>query len=35
VLVKQLPTLENGGTTNNDVEVSEGTKVVDADGERC
>jgi len=33
VLVKQLPTLENGGTTNNDVEVSEGTKVVDAAGE--
>ncbi len=31
-LVKELPTLENGGTTNNDVEVSEGTKVVDADG---
>ncbi len=32
-LVKQLPTLENGGTTNNDVEVSEGTKVVDVNGE--
>jgi ABC-type transport system substrate-binding protein len=31
-LIKELPTLENGGTTNNDVEVSEGTKVVDADG---
>ncbi len=31
-LVKELPTLENGGTVNNDVEVSEGTKVVDADG---
>jgi hypothetical protein len=31
-LVKDLPTLENGGTTNNDIEVSEGTKVVDADG---
>ncbi len=31
-LVKDLPTLENGGTVNNDVEVSEGTKVVDADG---
>ena len=31
-LVKDLPTIENGGTTNNDVEVSEGTKVVDADG---
>jgi ABC-type transport system substrate-binding protein len=33
VLVKQLPTLENGGTTNNDVEVSEGAKVVDANGD--
>jgi ABC-type transport system substrate-binding protein len=33
VLVKQLPTLENGGTTNNDVEVAEGTMVVDAAGE--
>jgi ABC-type transport system substrate-binding protein len=32
VYVKQLPTIENGGTLNNDVEVSEGTKVVDADG---
>jgi ABC-type transport system substrate-binding protein len=32
VLVKDLPTLENGGTVNNDVEVSEGAKVVDADG---
>lgn len=31
-LVKDLPTIENGGTTNNDVEVSEGAKVVDADG---
>jgi ABC-type transport system substrate-binding protein len=31
-LVKDLPTLENGGTTNADVEVSEGTMVVDADG---
>ncbi|MBI3152560.1 MAG: peptide ABC transporter substrate-binding protein [Chloroflexi bacterium] len=31
-LVKELPTLENGGTTNNDVEVSAGTMVVDADG---
>ena len=31
-LVKDLPTIENGGTVNNDVEVSEGTKVVDADG---
>jgi ABC-type transport system substrate-binding protein len=33
VLVKQLPTIENGGTTNNDVEVKEGDKVVDASGE--
>ena len=33
VLVKQLPTLENGGTTNNDVEVAEGAKVVDANGD--
>lgn len=32
-LVKELPTIENGGTTNNDVEVSEGTKVVDANGD--
>jgi len=32
VLVQQLPTLENGGTTNNDVEVAEGAKVVDANG---
>ncbi len=32
VLVKSLPTIENGGTTNNDVEVSEGAMVVDADG---
>jgi ABC-type transport system substrate-binding protein len=32
-LIKSLPTLENGGTSNNDVEVSEGTKVVDANGE--
>ena len=31
-LVKDLPTIENGGTTNNDVEVAEGTMVVDADG---
>jgi len=31
-LVKSLPTLENGGTTNNDVEVSEGAMVVDASG---
>jgi ABC-type transport system substrate-binding protein len=33
VLVKQLPTIENGGTTNNDVEVTEGAKVVDANGD--
>ena len=33
VLIKQLPTLENGGTTNNDVEVKEGDKVVDANGD--
>lgn len=31
-LVKQLPTIENGGTTNNDVEVAEGAKVVDSNG---
>jgi ABC-type transport system substrate-binding protein len=29
---KQLPTLENGGAKNNDVDVKEGDKVVDADG---
>ena len=33
VLIKQLSTLENGGTTNNDVEVKEGDKVVDANGD--
>src|SRR4030095_15898664 len=33
VLIKQLHTIENGGTTNNDVEVKEGDKVVDANGE--
>ena len=33
VLVKELPTIENGGTVNNDVEVKEGDKVVDADGD--
>jgi ABC-type transport system substrate-binding protein len=33
VLIKQLATLENGGTTNNDVEVKEGDKVVDANGD--
>jgi ABC-type transport system substrate-binding protein len=32
-ITKDLPTLENGGTTNNDVEVSEGTMVVDANGD--
>ncbi|MCX6057293.1 MAG: ABC transporter substrate-binding protein [Chloroflexi bacterium] len=32
VYVKQLPTIENGGTTNNDIVVKEGDKVVDADG---
>jgi ABC-type transport system substrate-binding protein len=32
-LVKDLPTIENGGTTNNDVEVKEGDKVVDANGD--
>ena len=31
--MKDLPTLENGGTTNNDVEVKEGDKVVDANGD--
>jgi ABC-type transport system substrate-binding protein len=33
VYIKQMPTLENGGTTNNDVEVKEGDKVVDANGD--
>ncbi len=33
VLIKQLATIENGATTNNDVEVKEGDKVVDANGE--
>jgi ABC-type transport system substrate-binding protein len=32
-LVKDLPTIENGGTANNDVEVKEGDKVVDANGD--
>jgi ABC-type transport system substrate-binding protein len=32
-ITKELPTLENGGTTNNDVEVKEGDKVVDANGD--
>lgn len=31
-IMKDLPTIENGGTVNNDVEVAEGAKVVDADG---
>ncbi len=31
-VMKELPTIENGGTVNNDVEVAEGAKVVDADG---
>jgi ABC-type transport system substrate-binding protein len=31
-MIKEVPTLESGLTTNNDVEVSEGAKVVDADG---
>lgn len=33
VYLKQLPTLESGATTNNDVEVAEGDKVVDANGD--
>jgi len=33
VIIKELPTLENGGTSNNDVEVKEGDKVVDANGD--
>jgi ABC-type transport system substrate-binding protein len=32
-IMKDLPTLENGGTVNNDVEVKEGDKVVDANGD--
>jgi len=32
-ILKQLSTIENGGTTNNDVEVKEGDKVVDANGD--
>lgn len=32
-LIKELPTIESGLTLNNDVEVSEGSKVVDANGE--
>lgn len=33
VYIKQLPTLENGGTANNDVEVKAGDKVVDVNGD--
>jgi ABC-type transport system substrate-binding protein len=33
VHLKQLPTIENGGALNNDVEVNEGDKVVDANGD--
>jgi ABC-type transport system substrate-binding protein len=29
---KQLPTIENGGAKNNDVDVKDGDKVIDADG---
>jgi len=32
-LIKEVPTIESGGTTNDDVEVSEGAKVVDANGD--
>ncbi|HUG34279.1 MAG TPA: ABC transporter substrate-binding protein, partial [Anaerolineales bacterium] len=32
-LIKELPTIESGLTLNNDVEVSEGAKVVDANGD--
>ncbi len=32
-VMKDLPTIENGGTVNNDVEVKEGDKVVDANGD--
>jgi ABC-type transport system substrate-binding protein len=32
-IMKDLPTLENGGTVNNDVDVKEGDKVVDANGD--
>lgn len=32
-LIKEVPTIESGLTTNNDVEVSEGAKVVDANGD--
>jgi len=33
MFLKQLPTIENGGALNNDVEVKEGDKVVDANGD--
>jgi ABC-type transport system substrate-binding protein len=32
-LIKEVPTIESGGTLNNDVEVSDGAKVVDANGD--
>lgn len=32
-LIKEVPTIESGLTTNNDVEVAEGSKVVDANGD--
>jgi ABC-type transport system substrate-binding protein len=32
-MIKEVPTIESGLTTNNDVEVSEGAKVLDANGE--
>lgn len=32
-LIKELPTIESGLTTNNDVEVAEGAKVVDSNGD--
>lgn len=32
-LIKELPTIESGLTSNNDVEVAEGAKVVDANGD--
>jgi ABC-type transport system substrate-binding protein len=32
-LIKELPTIESGLTTNNDVEVTEGSKVVDSNGD--
>jgi ABC-type transport system substrate-binding protein len=33
VLVKQLPTIENGGTAINEVEVKQGDKIVDVNGD--